>query len=402
VYTQGIVESYARLATQPLVLDPVRGALAIDESSRVLARRVTATAELDTTLIAISATGTDPADTAALSDAIAEELRVAVKALSPGGGTDQEAVRLTTVGPAAVPRFPVSPNTRLDTAVGGALALLLATAIIVLRDLADTRVKRAEDVQQATGLPVLGRVPFERRSQRGRLASLEGRSARAEAYRQLRTNLNFVDVDGWLKAVVVTAGSAGEGKTTTAINLAQVLAAAGMNVLLVDSDLRRPAVARELGIEGAVGLSSVLVGRVALADAVQEWGGRGLRVLTSGEAPPNPTELLSSEAMRKLVAQMESEHDIVVFDSAPVLPVTDPAVVASIASAAVLVVVDTRRTTRARLTDTVETLRSAGVRIAGVVLNKASAEHQTYYGMDEPRAVRRLPSVLDVWRRARA
>lgn len=385
VYTQGVVESYARLATQPIVLDPVRDRLDLAVSARALARQVSATAELDTTLIAISAEGSDPQQTARLADAVADELRAAVRTLSPSTATDEEAVRLTTVGEAAVPRFPVSPNTRVLTAAGAALGLLLAVTGLVLRDLVDTRVKRPEDVEQATGMAVLGRIPLERGVQRGGLASLDGHSARAEAYRQFRTNLDFVAVDGWLRSVIVTAGVAGEGKTTTAVNLSRVLAAAGLRVLLVDADLRRPAVARMLGIEGAVGLSTVLVGQAEITDAVQPWGGQGLRVLTSGEVPPNPTELLSSESMRKLVVHLEGEYDIIIFDCAPVLPVTDPAVVAKITAGAVVVVVDARRTTRARLTETVNTLGSAGARLAGVVLNKASNDNHTYYGQSEPR-----------------
>jgi capsular polysaccharide biosynthesis protein len=289
VYTQGVVESYARLATQPVVLDPVRAALGIDGTSRTLAQRITATAELDTTLIAISATGDDPAATAALSDAVAEELRVAVQSLSPGAEAGLETVRLTTVGPAAMPRFPIAPNTRLLTAAGAALALLLVVGALVLRDLADTRVKHADDVQTTVGLPVLGRVPFERqRGARGPIADVGGRSGRDEAYRQLRTNLNFVDVDGFLNSIVVTAGTAGEGKTTTAINLSQVLAATGMRVLLVDSDLRRPAVARELGIEGAVGLSTVLVGRADIAGRRPGLGRAGPAGAHLGRGAPEP------------------------------------------------------------------------------------------------------------------
>src|SRR5690606_18138443 len=148
----------------------------------------------------------------------------------------------------------------------------------------------------------------------------------------------FVEVDDNRRHVLVTSSLPGEGKSTTAINLAITLADAGTRVVLVDGDLRRPSVSRYLGLEGSVGLTTALIGRVPLEAAVQPWGDTNLFVLPSGEVPPNPSELLGSAQMERLVAKLDEMYDVVVIDSAPLLPVTDSAVLARLTGGTILVI----------------------------------------------------------------
>jgi capsular exopolysaccharide synthesis family protein len=193
-------------------------------------------------------------------------------------------------------------------------------------------------------------------------------STRAEAYRQLRTNLMFSNVGKKLQAIVVSSAVSGEGKSTTAVNLATVLAETGRPVLLVDADLRRPSVAGYLDIEGGAGLTNVLAGQLSLDDAIQKWGNGGLHVLASGTLPPNPSELIGSERMATLMAELRTRFDVIVIDTPPVLPVTDAAVAAAHADGVVLVVRH-GKTDRERVAMAAQGLRAVDAHIAGTVLN---------------------------------
>jgi len=167
---------------------------------------------------------------------------------------------------------------------------------------------------------------------------------------------------------VVTSSLPGEGKTTTAVNMAVTMAVGAHSVVLVECDLRRPMVAKRLGIDGAVGTTSVLVGRVKLEDALQTYGETGLQVLACGPIPPNPSELLQSRAMDALLADLREQFDIVVIDAPPLLPVTDAAILAAMSDGAIVV---TRhgRTTRDQLTHAIERLDAVDAKTLGVVLN---------------------------------
>ena len=160
------------------------------------------------------------------------------------------------------------------------------------------------------------------------LSDLPPHSPRVEAFRILRTNLQFVDVDKKLKVFVVTSSVPGEGKTSTASNTALALQTAGQRTLLIDGDMRRPQLAKLFDLEGSVGLTSVLLGRVSLEEAVQEHRPSGLSVLTSGSLPPNPAELLQSHAMEQLLEKARTDFDVIVIDAPPLLPVTDAALIA--------------------------------------------------------------------------
>ena len=326
LFTQQRVKSYARIADTPVVTRPVIDKLALDMTPDELAGGVTATVPNETVLIDIAVKDGSPTRSRDLANAVAAQFAKVVGDLERSGANQRSPVSVTTVRPAAVPASPVSPRIPINLTLGVLLGLATGIGLAVLRDSLDTTIKSSEDLQELTGNLALGVIGFDPQAQRNPLVSqLDSRTGRGEAFRTLRTNLRFIDVDHPPRLVVVTSSIAGEGKSTTACNLAITLASAGVRVVLVEGDLRRPRVADYMGIEGAAGLTDVLVGRVGLDEVLQPWAGSGLSVLTSGALPPNPSELLSSVQMGDLLAHLRAVADIVLIDAPPLLPVTDAA-----------------------------------------------------------------------------
>jgi capsular exopolysaccharide synthesis family protein len=195
----------------------------------------------------------------------------------------------------------------------------------------------------------------------------------------LRTNLQFVDAAGGARSFVITSSIESEGKSSTASNLAIALDNAGHKVIVVDADLRRPKLATYMGIEGAVGLTDLLIGRADMEDAVQQWGHGGLHVLPAGSVPPNPSELLGSAAMQSLIGRLEDEFDYVLFDAPPLLPVTDAAVLSKSVGGAI-VAVAAGRAHRNQLAASVTALENIGARLVGFVLTMLPAQGPHAYG----------------------
>ena len=249
----------------------------------------------------------------------------------------------------------------------------------VLRETLDTSVKTPDEAVDIVGAPLLGAINFDAKAAKSPLVVVsEPDSVRAEAFRQLRTNLQFVDIEHPLKSVVITSSLPGEGKSTTACNLAISLAQAGLKVILVEADLRRPRVGDYLGVESAVGVTSVLLGRVTLDDALQQWGGESLHVLGSGPLPPNPSELLGSSGMLNLLRELEGRADLVVIDAPPLLPVTDAAVLGTAASG-VLLVIQSNATRREQVARAVSTVTSVGATLLGSVMNRVPLKGPNAY-----------------------
>lgn len=383
-FTVQRVKTYSDLATTPIVLLPVVASLGLNTTAGELAQRVTVSATAETTIIEISVEDRDPVLAADTANAISGSLADAVdKIEKPSGEGAVSPVRLTRVQQAEVSSSPVSPNVSLSVVLGTLVGLLMGVGISVLREALDNRIRGRKDIEQITDTPIIGGIAFDPKAkQRPLIVHADPRSPRAESFRTLRTNLSFLDVGERGRTFVVTSSIASEGKSTTAANLAISLADSGARVLLVDADLRRPRVADYMGLEGAVGLTDVLIGQADLLDVVQPWGRSKLSILPAGRIPPNPSELLGSKAMKDLIVLFEQEFDAVIFDAPPLLPVTDGAILAKSVGGAI-VVVAAGRTHRNQLKSALDTLESIGAPISGVVLTMLATRGPDAYGYGE-------------------
>jgi capsular exopolysaccharide synthesis family protein len=369
LFAQQRIKSYAQVADSPGVTDVVAEKLGLAPSE--LAGKVRAEAPLDTVLLNITATDKSSRQAQKIASAVAAEVTTRVPELETPSGSSDAPVKMTVIKAASLPTAPSSPRPKVNLALGLLVGLALGIAAAVLRETLDTTVKGKDDLQQLTGATPLGVIAEDPDVvKRPLVVQVEAQSPRAETFRQLRTNLQFVDVDRPLKTVVMTSASAEEGKSTTACNLAITLAQAGVRTILVEADLRRPRIADYMGLEGAVGLTSVLTGLTSLDEALQPWGRNAMWVLASGPLPPNPSEILGSHQMSELLKTLEDRADVIVLDSPPLLPVTDAAVLARHADGAVLVVRH-GKTRREQVTRALEALQGVDARLLGTVLNWA-------------------------------
>jgi len=352
----------------------------------VLQQRVKAEPIPDTLLIELSIEDIDPARAQRLTNAVALAFVDQVPTLQ-GGST----VRVSLVEPALRPTVPVRPQTRFNVALAAMLGLMLGVGVAFLAEHLDTSIRSADALEVAAGAPVVGTIPLFEATEQPLPVVSEPRSVEAEAFRKLRTNLSFLGVDRGSLCCVVTSPSVGEGKSTVTANLAMAIAQSGLRVIVVEADLRRPTVHRLFGLQHRVGTTTVLLDHADVDDALQQLDEEPVAVLTSGQIPPNPSELLGSRPMGELVAELRRRADVVLIDSAPLLPVADPVVVSQFADG-MLLVARAGSTTR----DHIKAARAAcdrgGARVLGVVLNAAPqnadrAAYYGYYGPREPEAV---------------
>jgi capsular exopolysaccharide synthesis family protein len=403
-FSQARVQSYVKTVTTPVVLQPVIDGLGLDMTAETLASKVKAATDANTVLINISVTDGSPARAAAIAQATATSLVQAVETLERPRAGGSSPVSLTIITPATSPDSPSAPNTRLNLVLGLLLGLASGVGIAAMRSALDSRIRGEIDLRHLTQAPLLGGITFDQEAAKKPLlnqASPQG--PRAEAFRQLRTNLQFANVSGKARTVAITSSLPGEGKSTVAANLALSLAHAGQTVCLIDADLRRPMIHEYLGLERNAGLTTALIGSAEVDELLQPWGEDQLFVLTAGQIPPNPSELLGSVEMQNLILHLEGMFDSIVIDAPPLLPVTDAAVLSQHVGGVVLVVGAEKAKTN-EVEKSLESLDLVGANLLGVVLNKLpikgpDAYSYTYYSSDESnavqsnkKAVRRRPS----------
>ncbi|MEI4272814.1 polysaccharide biosynthesis tyrosine autokinase [Klenkia sp. LSe6-5] len=381
-FSQQRVTSYAQLLTGERLATRVVDELGLDVDPADLAGQIRATAVTDTVLIDVAVTDASPAMAQQIAGAVGAEFGSLVDEIETPVGVDGVSpVKVTVVEEPDLPTSPSSPATLRNTLVGLLLFAAVGGLVAVLRMRLDTTVHEAEVASDIAGAPIIGVILRDDDLANEHTIERNSVSRTAEGYRQLRTNLQFLNVDEPPKVIMVSSAVPSEGKTTLAVNLALALAEAGRSVTVVEADLRRPRVTRYLGMVGGVGLTNILTGSAGLEDVIQPYGEGNLSVIAAGPTPPNPSELLSSSQMFALIDELRAKNDFVLLDAPPLLPVADASGLAVLVDGVVLSI-RYRATTRAQLAQTRATLDRVGGKALGVVLNivPPKAEVTSAYG----------------------
>ena len=292
---------------------------------------------------------------------------------------------VVSIETAVVPDEPARPNKVINTALGGMVGLMLVAGVLVLNEALDNTVKTPEDIEKISGLSTIGQIAEMKNKQpeeTGLLVTSFPFSPIAEAFRNLRTNIEFSGVDHPIKSILITSPDPNSGKSTIAANLAVIFTQKGKKVLLLDADLRRPQVHKSLNLTNRMGLTDLLLEDRKLEEVSQPIDDNDLiRVITSGSLPPNPAELLGSVRMEKLLKELGEENDILIIDSPPSI-VADVQLLAARVDG-VLLVIQAGRTQRDALRRTIEILKRANARIIGVVINRILRNQIDYYSQYE-------------------
>lgn len=387
---RNLVDTYSIIIKSDTVLDQVIANLGLALNYEELNAKVSVSAVNDTQVMQIAVTDPNPES----ARRIAEE----ITNVAPGEIIEAvEAGSVKVISAARAGEYPVSPSKSRNTAIAGLLGAVLVIGIVVIKELLNNTVKTDADIQKKLGLNVLGVIPLvqlpgekkisHKKQRKGahvdrKLVSISSKEVPfgyVEAFKSLRTNLNFVALSGECKTIIVTSSVSLEGKSGTAINLATSLAEGGKRVILLDCDLRKPILHRYLRISNkrGMGLTGILSGSTTLSETVQVYGNPSFHVLTAGAVPPNPAELLGSNKMRTLIAKLAEVYDYILIDTPPATVVTDAAVIGSFVDGALLVV----RQDFANV-DTVQlakrNLEATNTQILGTVLNDFDAKTTSY------------------------
>lgn len=363
--------AYLPLVTSRPVAARVVEQLGLDQTPEEVSARFRGALEPDSVIIRIQADGSSPEQARDLASAVIEALAAEAQALEDiglkEGAPSVRAVQVVPFETAALPKSPSSPSYPLNLAAGAVLGLLAGYGLALWRRMADSRLRTVAEAEEASGASVIGIIPKTPVLQGASRSRASGPSV--ESLRQLRTNLRFVDVDHPPRRIVITSANPGEGKSTVCANLARLLADSGQPTVVVDADLRRPTQATIWNVDSSVGLTHVLTGDVAPADVIQPTGVPHLGLIAAGRIPPNPSELLGSQRMRDLLAELSRDY-IVLLDAPPILPVTDAGLLTAQADGALLVF-SIGETYREQVAVCKRALDQVGGRTLGVVLNKA-------------------------------
>jgi capsular exopolysaccharide synthesis family protein len=375
------VLSYRKLLSDDRVLGDVVARLTLAETPAELADKIVVSNEPETLLIDVAVTDRSPEQAALIANTVADSfVRLAAELESCSAsvastpclkpmGTSFPVVSAQVLTKAEPPTIQASPRPGLNLALGVLVGLVVGAVAAFVRNGLGRRVRSADHLRELLRVPNLGTFATDSAVRREPLlVPGDGNSPRSEELRRLVTNLRLIDISNPRKAVVLTSTRTGAGTTTTACNLAITLAAEGRQVALVDADLRRPGIAELLGVDPAIGLSTVLTGQVRLNRAMQSWGGRDcLDVLTTGDLPPSPSELLSSDQMSTVIKELRRRYDIVLFDSSPLLTAEDAAVLAAKVDGALLIC-PSSRTGSGEVTAAVNALEATAAKLLGTIL----------------------------------
>lgn len=378
-YSRQVVNSYVTVINTGVVLDPVVEELGLDMTASELADAISANTPEDSALINITASSPSPERAAEIADAVGESFKDVVTTQLEPEGTGESPISLTTTQNALVPQSPVSPNLPINVVLGTIVGLLIGLGAALLSSILDRRIHSVTGIEQITDKPLLGEIIDDPEAEKNRLiVSSKPHSPRAESFRALRTNLQFLNVDSKKKVFVVSSSKPSEGKSTTSLNLAATLSQTGSSVVIIEGDLRLPTYSKYLGIEGGAGLTDILIGRAEIVDVLQRWGRDPLYILPAGRIPPNPSELLGSKEMAEIIETLQEQFDYVVIDAPPILAVTDAVLLERMATG-LLMVVATGSTTKLELENSLQALEVAGSNVLGMIATMIPAKKPGRY-----------------------
>lgn len=377
-----LVATYREIILSRRVLEVVIATKSLSHSVQELRDKIEVEAVRDTELITVKVMDADPV----LARDIANETS---RAFMDQIILIMNVENVSIVDSAVTPPDPVSPRVLLNIVVAFAVGLLAAVGLSFLYEYLDQTIKDPDEAKKLLDIPAVGIIPHSDEDQL--FASNSPRSPEAEAFRTLRTNIQYTGIDQRLKVILVTGANPACGKSTVSSNLAVTLSQTGSSVLLIDCDMRKPTLHRVFDTQSEPGLSTVVAGQNVEAESViKQTKHKNLKLLTCGPIPPYPAELLGSDKMRRLVKQFAGEFDYIVMDSPPVIAVTDAALLSRLADGTILVL-DHGGVKRDEATVAVESLLKVQANLIGFVLNDIPVgrgyyyyEHSKYYGQDKP------------------
>ncbi|NYJ05861.1 receptor protein-tyrosine kinase [Geodermatophilus daqingensis] len=367
-FSQERVASYAQLLTGDELARRVIDNLDLGETPSDLAGQITANVVPDTVLLEVTVTDPSAQRAQQIAEALGRQFSDLVTDLETPSGGGASLVKVTVVQKPEVPMEPSSPNPLRNAAIGAVLGLLIGTAAAISRMALDRSVRDPKEISGLVGSPVIGTVFRDERLATSHLIDRSSTTRSAEDYRQLRTNLQFLNVDAPPRVIMVSSPMPSEGKTTVAVNLALALAEAGREVVVVEADLRRPRVTRYFGMVGGVGLTNILAGTAGVSEVSQPYEDGAVTVVGAGPTPPNPSQLLASAHMSSLIAQLRDKYEYVLIDAPPLLPVADATGLAAMVDG-VLLSVRYGSSRKDQLQRAAEALEQVGARVLGVILN---------------------------------
>lgn len=374
--------SYVEILSGERVAEELKSSLALPDTVSDISSKIRATAQSDSVVIDVHVDDSDPVRAAAIANGIGiifPKIVSELEAPSAPGASPPVIVRIVSNAP--VPTAPSSAGFRTVMGVGLLLGLVVASSVVLLVESFDNTVKAPEELEEVSGAPLLASIPKLDNSASDSLSERRG----IEAYKRLRTNLQFVQLGSSKQIFAVTSPATGDGKSTVSWHMTRELSASGLRTLLVDADLRRPAIARFAGLEHSVGLTSALTGRASTRDCIQRGPIPGLDILTSGPIPPNPSELLGSERMESLAKELRKSYDVVVFDTPPVGPVADTIALGSSVDC-VLLVARYGKSTTAQVASAANLFQRVGVALGGVIFvgnPQSRKDDASYYAYQE-------------------
>ena len=397
--SKSLVNSYIVILNTRESLNDVIDYAGVDRTYGQVKKMISAAAVNSTEIFQVVVTSTDPQEAEQIADAIAYILPKRIASIIEGTSAK-------VVDSAVLPSRPSSPSYTKNTMLGFLVGLVMMAALIVIRELMDITIRTEEDIAQSCRYPVLAAVPDMEVSAKGgyyygygnqkktKAGTKSGKQpdlvggnisfAAAEAYKLLRTKLQFSFADGLESHIVgISSALTGEGKSLTSVNLAYSAAQLGKQVLLIDCDMRRPSLAERLHIQKTPGLSDFLTGQISASELIQVCGikenAQGFHVISAGRIPPNPMELLSSARMEKMLALLRSKYDYIILDLPPVGEVSDALVAAKLTDG-MLVVVRQNFCNRIALNAAVRQFEFVDAKILGTVLNCTAEDNFSYSG----------------------